>query len=36
VLITDEDNGRRDRAMKAMLGMKKIDIAAMRNAADGA
>lgn len=33
--FSDPDKGRVERAMKAMLGMKKIDIAAMRAAADG-
>jgi predicted 3-demethylubiquinone-9 3-methyltransferase (glyoxalase superfamily) len=35
-MFTDPDKGRAERAMKAMLGMKKIDIAAIRSAADGA
>lgn len=35
-LITDPDKGRADRAMKAMLGMKKLDVAALHAAADGA
>jgi predicted 3-demethylubiquinone-9 3-methyltransferase (glyoxalase superfamily) len=34
-MITDPDEGRRERGMRAMLGMKKIDIAALRAAADG-
>jgi len=34
-LIGDPDPGRSQRAMTAMLGMVKIDIAAMRAAADG-
>jgi len=33
-LLSDPDRGRAQRAMKAMLGMKKIDVAAMRAAAD--
>jgi predicted 3-demethylubiquinone-9 3-methyltransferase (glyoxalase superfamily) len=33
-LIGDPDPGRSQRAMKAMLGMKKIDVAAMEAAAD--
>ncbi|MFG2647588.1 VOC family protein [Streptomyces sp. NPDC048436] len=35
-LITDPDEGRAQRAMAAMLGMKKIDVAAVRAAADKA
>jgi predicted 3-demethylubiquinone-9 3-methyltransferase (glyoxalase superfamily) len=35
-MINDPDPGRRDRAMTAMLGMVKLDLAAMRAAADGA
>jgi predicted 3-demethylubiquinone-9 3-methyltransferase (glyoxalase superfamily) len=34
-LFADPDKGRAERAMKAMLGMSKLDIAALRNAADG-
>ncbi len=34
-LITDSDPERASRAMKAMLGMKKLDIAQLRAAADG-
>ncbi|MEU6994611.1 VOC family protein [Streptomyces sp. NPDC046465] len=34
-LIADPDPGRSQRAMQAMLGMKKLDIAALRAAADG-
>jgi predicted 3-demethylubiquinone-9 3-methyltransferase (glyoxalase superfamily) len=34
-LFTDPDTARGERAMKAMLGMKKLDIAAIRAAADG-
>ncbi|GHJ42520.1 VOC family protein [Streptomyces sp. TS71-3] len=34
-LISDPDGGRAQRAMKAMLGMVKIDVAALRAAADG-
>ncbi|MFI1400959.1 VOC family protein [Streptomyces sp. NPDC020681] len=33
-LLTDPDQGRAQRAMKAMLGMKKIDVAALHRAAD--
>ncbi len=33
-LFADPDKGRAERAMKAMLEMKKIDIAALRRAAD--
>jgi len=36
VLLKDPDPGRRGRAMQAMMGMKKLDLAAMRAAADGA
>ncbi|MFG2223549.1 VOC family protein [Streptomyces sp. NPDC048644] len=35
-LLEDPDPQRADRAMRAMLGMKKLDIAALRAAADGA
>jgi predicted 3-demethylubiquinone-9 3-methyltransferase (glyoxalase superfamily) len=35
-LITDPDKGRAERAMQAMLGMKKLDVAALHAAADGA
>jgi predicted 3-demethylubiquinone-9 3-methyltransferase (glyoxalase superfamily) len=35
-LINDEDQARAQRAMKAMLGMKKIDVAALYAAADPA
>ncbi len=35
-LFADPDKGRAERAMKAMLGMRKIDLAALRKAADGA
>lgn len=35
-LFADPDKGRAERAMKAMLGMRKIDLAALRGAADGA
>ncbi len=35
-LFADEDPRRAERAMKAMLGMKKIDIAALQAAADRA
>ena len=34
--LSDPDEGRAQRAMKAMLGMKKIDIAVIRAAADQA
>ena len=34
-LFADPDPARAERAMKAMLGMVKIDIAALRSAADG-
>jgi predicted 3-demethylubiquinone-9 3-methyltransferase (glyoxalase superfamily) len=34
-LMTDPDAGRRNRALQAMLSMKKLDLAAMRAAADG-
>jgi len=34
-LFADPDKGRAERAMKAMLGMGKLDIAALRSAADG-
>jgi predicted 3-demethylubiquinone-9 3-methyltransferase (glyoxalase superfamily) len=33
-LLADPDRGRAERAMRAMLGMKKIDLAALRAAAD--
>lgn len=33
--LTDEDPHRAQRAMRAMLGMSKIDLAAIRRAADG-
>ncbi|MCX4586307.1 VOC family protein [Streptomyces sp. NBC_01481] len=33
-LLTDPDQGRAQRAMKAMLGMKKIDVAELYRAAD--
>jgi predicted 3-demethylubiquinone-9 3-methyltransferase (glyoxalase superfamily) len=35
-LFTDPDPGRSQRAMKAMLSMKKLDLAVMQAAADGA
>ncbi|HXS33355.1 MAG TPA: VOC family protein [Solirubrobacterales bacterium] len=35
-LFADPDKGRAERAMKAMLGMRKLDLAALRSAADGA
>jgi predicted 3-demethylubiquinone-9 3-methyltransferase (glyoxalase superfamily) len=35
-LFSDPDPQRAERAMKAMLGMSKIDIAALRRAADEA
>jgi predicted 3-demethylubiquinone-9 3-methyltransferase (glyoxalase superfamily) len=34
-LMSDPDNGRAERATKAMLGMKKLDVAALQAAADG-
>jgi predicted 3-demethylubiquinone-9 3-methyltransferase (glyoxalase superfamily) len=34
-LFADPDKGRAERAMKAMLGMRKLDVAALRSAADG-
>lgn len=34
-LFADPDVARADRAMQAMLGMKKLDLAALRAAADG-
>jgi predicted 3-demethylubiquinone-9 3-methyltransferase (glyoxalase superfamily) len=34
-LFTDPDEGRAERAMKAMLGMRKLDVAALQRAADG-
>ena len=34
-LFADEDPQRAERAMKAMFGMKKLDLAALRAAADG-
>ena len=34
-LFSDPDQSRADRAMKAMLGMKKLDIAELRRAAEG-
>jgi hypothetical protein len=34
-LFTDPDPERARRAMQAMLGMGKLDIAALRRAADG-
>ncbi|MFI2367953.1 VOC family protein [Streptomyces sp. NPDC018833] len=35
-LLADPDERRAQRAMKAMLGMSKLDVAALRAAADGA
>ena len=35
-VITDADPGRAQRAMQAMMGMKKLDLAAVQAAADGA
>jgi predicted 3-demethylubiquinone-9 3-methyltransferase (glyoxalase superfamily) len=35
-LFSDADPARAKRAMEAMLGMRKLDIAALRSAADGA
>ena len=34
-LLADPDTGRAQRAMQAMLGMRKLDLAAMQAAADG-
>ena len=34
-ILNDPDQGRAERAMKAMLGMQKLDLAALRAAADG-
>jgi predicted 3-demethylubiquinone-9 3-methyltransferase (glyoxalase superfamily) len=34
-VMTDPDPGRAGRAMQAMMGMKKLDLAALRAAADG-
>ncbi len=34
-VFADPDKERADRAMKAMLGMRKIDLAALRGAAEG-
>jgi predicted 3-demethylubiquinone-9 3-methyltransferase (glyoxalase superfamily) len=34
-LFADPDQTRAERAMRAMLGMRKLDIAALRDAADG-
>jgi predicted 3-demethylubiquinone-9 3-methyltransferase (glyoxalase superfamily) len=34
-LFADPDQSRAERAMKAMFGMKKLDIEALRQAADG-
>jgi predicted 3-demethylubiquinone-9 3-methyltransferase (glyoxalase superfamily) len=34
-VFSDPDKGRAERAMQAMLGMKKLDIAALQAAADG-
>jgi predicted 3-demethylubiquinone-9 3-methyltransferase (glyoxalase superfamily) len=34
-IFSDPDPGRAERAMQAMFGMKKLDIAALRAAADG-
>ena len=33
--LSDPDPARAERAMKAMLGMKKLDLAALKAAADG-
>ena len=35
-LFTDADPARAQRAMQAMLGMRKLDIGELRRAADGA
>jgi predicted 3-demethylubiquinone-9 3-methyltransferase (glyoxalase superfamily) len=34
-MFADPDKGRAERAMQAMLGMKKLDVAELRRAADG-
>ena len=34
-VLNDPDQGRAERAMKAMLGMRKLDLAALQAAADG-
>lgn len=34
-LLSDPDDGRGQRAMRAMLGMKKIDVSALKAAAEG-
>ena len=34
-LFADPDQSRADRAMRAMFGMRKLDVAALREAADG-
>ena len=34
-IFGDADSSRAERAMQAMLGMRKLDIAALRAAADG-
>jgi predicted 3-demethylubiquinone-9 3-methyltransferase (glyoxalase superfamily) len=34
-LLGDPDRGRANRALRAMLGMRKLDVAALRAAADG-
>jgi predicted 3-demethylubiquinone-9 3-methyltransferase (glyoxalase superfamily) len=34
-LLSDPDRARAGRAMQAMMGMKKLDLAAMRAAMDG-
>jgi hypothetical protein len=35
-MLNDPDPQRGERAMRTILGMRKIDIAALRQAADGA
>jgi predicted 3-demethylubiquinone-9 3-methyltransferase (glyoxalase superfamily) len=35
-MLNDPDQARAQRAMKAMLGMRKIDVAALQEAADRA
>jgi hypothetical protein len=35
-MLNDPDRGRSERAMAAMMGMGKLDIAALQAAADGA
>lgn len=35
MLFADPDKSRADRAMQAMFGMRKLDVAALREAAEG-